>query len=212
MGAQNFKGDAIEQKMRAAGEPALDFTSLALDDFYEGGANSAAFILSLYDQGRLPFSQRIDRDVFVAFFQKAYENFPFIGSFESYIFILKEIFGAESEILFEVPAPGKLNISVNAVADVVYDAVVRELISSSAYDFFTLATLDNEDIVFRGIAGIETEYELGLLFAEIMPAGIYPTISLEFFTKSTFIGEDGDGVYDVTDNNTNQIVFIEIGG
>lgn len=208
---QNFKGDDLELKMRAAAEPALELTENALNDFYENGEQSSPFLLMLYDEGRMPFSSRIPRDVFINFFRKMVENFPFVGNFESYLFILREIFGAESEILFEVPAPGKLNISVNAISDVIYEALARELVSGS-YSFFNIATQDGDDLLFRGLAGIDTEHELSLLFAEIMPGGIVPGISLEFFTKSTFIGEDDSGVFDVIDSSGNDLIFIEIGG
>ena len=88
--AQSFKGDATELKMQAAASPAFDLASLALDDFYSGGSNSSPFLLMLYDSGRAPYSQRINRETFVAFIRKAIESFPPIGNCESYVFILKE--------------------------------------------------------------------------------------------------------------------------
>ncbi len=211
MQAQNFKGDANELKMRASAEPAFDLTNVALDDFYQNGDVCSPFLLMLYDEDRIPFSQRIDRDVFVSFFKKAFENFPFIGNFESYIFILQEVFGADTQVLFDVPAPGKLSISVNAQTDSVYDFLVIEIIDGEVV-LSTLGTLDGLDnLVLRGLSGIETEEELALLFAELIPAGIFPEISLDFFTISTFIGEDDSGVFDVIDSDENTLIFVETG-
>lgn len=213
---QKFKGDALELKMIACAEPALSITGAALDDFYQGAYDADDFILGLYDAGRMPFSQRIGRDVFISFIKKALANFPTIGTFDSYLFILWEIFGTESEITFTVPAPGKLEIAVNAISDTTFESLVRELTPGSggtsySYDLFTLSTMDGYDIAFRGISGIETEYELNLLFAEIIPAGIVPTISLEFFSKYVFITFEDDPSEMIT-HLGDEIVFIEIGG
>ncbi len=208
---QNFKGDTPEIKMLAVAEPAFDLTEGALDDFFENGPECDKFLLALYDDGRVPFSERIARDVFIPFIKKALANFPFTGTFETYLFILREIFGNETDILFDVDAPGTLSISVNAASDVVYEALGREFIDG-AYEFFNIGDSDGEDLIFRGISGIDSEYELGLLFAEIMPAGIIPDIALEFFSKSIFIAEEDSSIYDVVDHLGNQIVFIEIGG
>ncbi len=209
---QNFKGDETELKMRASAEPAFDVVDTALDDFYENGGECSPFLLMLYDEGRAPYSNRIGRDVFVSFIKRALDNFPFVGNFETYNFILREIFGAESDIIFTVPAPGKLSISVNAVADAAFEFVAREL-EDGQYSFFTIGTLDGvDDIVFRGVSGIESEAELKLLFSELIPGGIVPEIFLEFFTKFSFIGEDGDGVFDVITDLGDEIIFVEIGG
>jgi hypothetical protein len=179
---QNFKiGDEKELKMQASGEPAFASTEAALDQFYAEGPDSNAFVLSLYDQGRMPFSKRVSRAAFVDFFQEAVSRFPFAGSFESYIFILQQLFGADSTIEFTVPAPGKLEIEVNAAVDILHEAMVRELDEEgTGYTLFNLADSEGDDIVFSGVSGIETEYELQLLLAELIPGGIFPTITLNF--------------------------------
>jgi hypothetical protein len=189
MSVQSFKGDALETKMQAV---------------MEGGI-SDPFLLMLYDEGRVPFSERIGRNVFVSFIKKALENFPFIGNFESYIFILKEIFGPESNIFFEILAPGKLKISIDSAIDVVFDFIGRELVSGD-FETFSLTTKDGYSLQFRGILGIDSQYELSLLFAEIMPAGLAPTVA--FFTLYEFFTDAGDNVLD---SFGNQIVFYELG-
>lgn len=209
--AQNFKGDELELKFRGAGEPALDLTSSALDDFYEQGDMSDAFLLMLYDEGRVPFSERIGRDVFVPFVRQAFENFPFIGNFESYLFILHEIFGADALILFDVPAPGRLQIDVSAVSDTVFEAIAREF-TAGQYEFFNLATSDDDDLVFRGLSGISSEHDLELLISEIVPAGIVPEITLEFFSIFVFIGEEAGDFFGIITQDGDEIVFIEVAG
>jgi len=209
---QYFKGDPKELKMIAVGEPVMDLTSAALDEFYEEGFNASPFLLMLYDENRMPFYTRVPRDIFVDFIKEALRIFPFTGTFESYLFILNAIFGIDSEVTFDVPAPGRLNIDVAAIANSEFEFMGREFIPGSGYELFNITDSEGDELLFRGVPGIETEYELNLLFSEIIPDGIVPAISLSFFTRSDWVAEEESILYNVTDNNDNQIVFYEIGG
>lgn len=210
MDVQLFKPtDANEVKIDAVAEAVFSPTSLALDDMLAGAYNSSPFLLMLYDEGRMPYSARINREAFVAFIKEALSRFPVIGTFESYIFILKAVFGDLSEILFEVPVAGKLAIEVNAVSGLEFDFLGREYVDG-AYEYFDIVTMGDEDtLTFRGLSGIDTEYELALLFSEMMPGGIVPDITLNIVDRSFFIGDDTDGEYFVIDDADDQIIFIE---
>lgn len=208
---QNFKGDETELKYKESAFPALDLQSQALDLFLAGSEATSDFLLMLYDEGRMPYSNRIKRDVFVQFINGAFLNFPFIGTFESYIFILREIFGPDSDIFFEIPAAGKLNISIDASSDITFDAIAREL-NDGVYEFYNISTSDGDDLAFKGLSGIDNEADLRLLFSEILPAGIFPTFSLDFFLKSQFYGEDTDGVFDILTSFDDNLIFIEVSG
>lgn len=211
---QTFKGDETELKMLAVAEPVFKIASAALDSFYAEGFNSNPFLTMLYDDKRIPFSNRIEREPFLIFIKEALGRFPFTGTFDVYLFILFAIFGEDSDITFEVPAPGKLSIAVNSIADLEYEFISREFING-AYQFDTIGDHDDDVIVFRGISGIETEYELGLLFSEIMPAGIVPDISMNFFSEYDFVAlySSGDSfTYDMITSGGDQLIFIEVGG
>jgi hypothetical protein len=210
-GVQNFKGDETELKLKSVAMPAFNLTLNSLNDMFENASNSEVFLLSLYDEGRMPYAQRVKREVFVPFIRKALENFPFVGTFDSYIFILREIFGADSDLFFEISDPGKFSVSVNASVDILFEAIAREH-DNGVYTFFDLITSDGDNLVYKGLSGIETEAELYLLFAEIMPAGIVPTISLDFFLKSVFYGEDDSGEFDMLTSFNDNIIFIEVLG
>ncbi len=210
---QFFKGDALEKQMIAVGETPIALTGAALDDMYAECYESAQFILMLYDEGRMPFSERIKREVFVDFIKQILNRFPFTGTFDSYLFVLYQIFGMLSTTTFTVPSPGKLGIAVNAAANIEFDAVVRTF-EDGAFVTSELITDEFEKLIFIGISGINTEYELTLLFSEIMPAGITPDITLTFFVISDFVAEifgDPD-LYDmITTDDEVQIVFVELG-
>lgn len=209
---QTFKGDQTELKMLAAAGPVFDRTSSALDEFYADGFNCNPFLVMLYDEKRMPFSSRIDKEPFLIFIKEALTRFPFTGTFDVYLFILFAIFGADSEINFEVPAPGKLSIDVNAISNLEFEFIGRDFINGN-YVFYNMVDYTGDRLAFRGISGIKTEHDLKLLFSEIMPAGIAPTISLTFFGRYNFVALYDDGLlYEILDSFGNQIIFMEIGG
>lgn len=210
---QSFKGDSRELQMEAAAAPAFEVCGVALDAFLAGGYSASDFLLMLYDEGRMPFSDRVPRDSFLAFIKQAIPNFPVTGTFESYIFILQAIFGAGSGVLFELSDPGKLAILVNAASSIDFEAIAREF-SDGQYEIFDLITDDGDQILFGGISGIDSEAELSQLLAELIPAGIVADITLDFFALYSFAAEyiaDGE-LFDIVDHLGNSIVFFEEGG
>ncbi len=202
---QKFKGDQTELKMEAAATGAFDVCNVGLDDFSEGAYHGAPFLLEMYDSGRMPFADRVPRDSFVAFIEEALVRFPFTGTFESYIFILQAIFGEGSGVLFEVPGPGKIEIAVNAASSLSFDWEGREISGGSAEDFDIVDHLGNQ-IVFGGVAGIDSESELQMLLAEIIPAGVFAAVTLAFFALFNFVDDEDNSI---VDHLGNQIVFIE---
>ncbi len=95
-----FKGDEDELKFYNAAAPVMDKISDDLDLFFNGAYTASPFILMLYDDKRIPFAERIKRLAFVEFVKEMFSRYSFVGSFESYLFVLRAIFGAESEITF----------------------------------------------------------------------------------------------------------------
>ncbi len=208
---QSFKGDSVETKMRSVADPVFDLTNASLDDFYDQGFDASPFLLMLYDNGKIPYSQRIKRDYFVVFIKEALKRFPVIGTFESYVFILTAIFGEFTEINFEVPGAGKLAIDITAADSVEFEFVGREF-EDGVFSIFNIVDYDGSLLIFRGIPGIQSEYDLELLFSEIIPAGIFPDTSLSFYTRYDFVAEEDSVLYQVIDNNGHQIIFYEVGG
>ncbi len=202
---QKFKGDDTELKMEAAAKPAFDSVSLGLDRFMADGYNASPFLLMLYDEGRAPFSDRVPREAFVEFIKEALTRFPFTGTFESYIFIIEAIFGAGSGVIFDVPAPGKLEMLVNASSSVEFPLLFREIVDGAEVEG-NIVTSDGDIFTASGISGIDSEFELEMMLAEIIPAGIFPTVTLAFFSLYNFVDDVDDGIVDELGN---QIVFIE---
>lgn len=202
---QTLKGDPIELQMIAAASPAFDLCSASLDSFYDGSLTASPFLLMLYDQGRMPFSERVPRDSFVAFLSQALAYFPFTGTFESYLFILQAVFGDGSGVQFDVPGPGQISMLVNAASSLEFSFAATEFVDGAFVDS-DLVSWDGEILIFTSVSGINSQYALSQLMAELIPAGIFPSLTLSFFTLSDFISSDGSSVVDVSGN---QVVFIE---
>lgn len=205
---QNFKGDSDELKMQSVVTPLLSVTDLGLDDFYERGFDANPFILMLRDEGRIPFSIKLKEEFFPAFFSEALKNFPFVGNFESYLLILKAVFGEQTEIIFEVPAPGKLTILVN-FSQSEFDLIGR-IFNGVSYDLYQVISDQDEIVICNGLTGIETVEELYLLFSEITPEGIFLTLALNAFEKFEFVVDHTDlNVYEIKDHEDNLLYFLE---
>lgn len=211
MTPQYFKGDPLELKMDAAGRRAFDITDGALDSYWTNAYTAADFLLMLYDTGRMPFSDRVPREAFVGFIRMMIPNFSVIGTFEAYLFIIQSIFGASSNVLFDVPGPGQLSMIIATPATLEFDWQGQE-VGSSGYQSFGMQTSDGYDLQFRGISGIDSEPKLKQLLSELIPLGVFTSITLQFFRLSVFVGQDSVGAQDaIVDHLGNQIVFFETG-
>jgi hypothetical protein len=205
---QFFKGDATELKMIEAGRPPLDNCSAALSEFYSGAYETEPFLLMLYDAGRMPFGLRVPRSSFVNFIRQAIPNARFTGTFESYLFLIKSIFGETAEMLFDVPSSGVISMVINVAGS----GLEFDFIGSDSDGEFTVETSDGEQLILNGISGITSEAELKQLLSELVPVGIFPDITLTFFLLSQFVAEDDLGdLYTMVDHLDNEIVFYETG-
>lgn len=210
MEPQFFKGDALERQMEEAGRSPFIQLSADRDDYFDGAYESAPFLLMLYDSGRMPFSDRVPRDSFVDFLRQAIPNFQVTGTFEAYLFIIKSIFGAESDIFFEVLGPGKLDMVVSSPVSTEFEMIAIEYVDGTKVES-SIVTNEGFNIAFRGVSGIDSEAKLKQLLAELIPAGLYVTITLGFFNIFFFEALDGGDLFEILDHEGNQIVFFETG-
>lgn len=206
---QKFKGDQNELKIEEAARPAFDAVSHDLDDFFLDAHDTADFFLMLYDEGRVPFSNRVPREDFVTFIRQVLPNFIVTGTFEMYLFLIKELFGESSGVFFEVTDPGKLTIVINAANALESELVYWDFVDGAVITD-ELITDDGSTLVARSISGIDTEYKIKQIFSEIIPAGIVPDVSLSFFTLYDWVAEEEeDGLSDLVDEQGNNLVLYE---
>jgi len=174
---QLFKGDDIEKKFVAVATPMSDILLAQKQLFLEEAFST--FILGevLWDTKRAPLTNAIRRDIFREAFSAIFEAFYTIGSFESYLLVFRKVFGDDVEVEFVVPAPGKLEINILAAGIELSDFVAR-YISNDAYIFDEVIDDEGDNIVFQGIKGFTSQYELEQMLFEMVPDGIFTDIDL----------------------------------
>lgn len=175
---QRFKAsDTEELKYYESAAPAMDLTSNELDAFATDAYTSQALGDLLYESNRAPLTNSVLQRVFRSCFSEVFAAFRVAGSFDSYITVFKKIFGEDVEITFTVPAPGKLEIDIVATGIEINDAIFRQ-IESNAYVNYEFVDYDGDNIVFQSVKGFESQYELETMLFEMVPAGIFTTITL----------------------------------
>ena len=172
-----FKGDQTEIKMYNSASGVFDAISLALDQFFQLGYSSVPLGEFLFDEKRAPLVNAFRREIFIACFNQLFESWAFCGTFEAYLSVFRKIFGSSVDVVFTVPAPGKLNIDITASGFEESQFQARDIISS-AYVFYDMITEDSDNLVFRNIAGLETESEVEKVLFTMVPTGIFTTVSL----------------------------------
>lgn len=204
---QNYKGDATELKMIACAQSVFAAVSAERDAFFAGAYDAGPLGDILWTDKLAPLTNAIKKEYFRTSFQTIFETFVVGGTFESYVEIFKKIFGDQVGVNFTVPAPGKLEIDIivagysesNLVtqdgdeiitqtggfnievktknAGTFADAIVREVIDDLTY-LYTLVDQDGDPIGFQVLLGFKSEYEVEQMLFELVPAGIYTTITL----------------------------------
>lgn len=174
---QYFKGDDTEVKFYESGKPILDLLSSAKDEFFDQAYACFALGELLYDLNLSPLANAIERNIFRESFSVIFEAFTLAGSFESYLTVFRNIFGDDVVVEFTVPAPGKLEINIEAQGVQLYDIMVRRIVGG-AYVLDELVDEVNDNIVARLPKGFQTEYEVMQMLYEMVPDGVFTTVSL----------------------------------
>jgi hypothetical protein len=174
---QKFKGDALELKFEAVMSGIAQDLSLQRDLFMEGAYEAAPLGDLIFDDLRSPLSNAISKEIFRTAFAEIFQAFIEVGTFEAYLTVFKKIFGDDVEVLFTIPAAGKLQIDITAEGVELADFVAR-YIQDNQYVFDEIIDDEGDNIVFQSIKGFQSQYELEQMLFEMVPAGIYTEISL----------------------------------
>lgn len=178
MPVQHFKGDDLELKFYNSVKPVVDGIDNQKNLFYLGAYDTFALGDMIHDTGRAPLTNAIAKDIFREIFPEIVQAFIEVGTFEAYLSVFRKIFSDEVVVQFEVPAPGKLNIDIVATGLQISDAVAR-YIDGNEYIFDEIVDHEGDNIAFQGIKGFQTQYEVEQMLFEMVPNGIFTTITLQ---------------------------------
>lgn len=175
---QYFKGDELELKFVASGEPTLNQVSLDKTQFFNGAYTTGPLGDLIFDSDRAPLASAIKKEIFRLAFSEIFQAFVKVGTFEAYLTVFRKIFGDDVEVDFTVPGAGELQINIEASGIELSDFITR-YIQDNTYIFDEIIDHENDNIAFQTIKGFQTQYELEQMLFEMVPAGIYTEITLD---------------------------------
>lgn len=169
--------DEVESKVIEVLKPLLDTLEADRIDFFEGAYTSYPLGNVLYDLDASPLAGSISREVFRTSYFAIHDLFTRPGTFDFYIEVFKAIFGDDVELEFEIPAPGKLNINVQALT-IIQDRLIARSIVSGAYVYDEIVDHEGDFLVAQVTQGPKTQSEIDAIMIEIKPQGIWVETSL----------------------------------
>ena len=176
--AQFFKEtDSFEQKMYNSAKPAFDEVDFQKDLYFDGAYSNYELGSMVYDTNRAPLTNAIVRSIFREAYEEIIQAFIVLGTYDAYYAVFQKIFGDDVIVEFAVPGPGQLWIDVIASGIELSDFASR-YIENNEYLFDEIIDDEGDNIAFQTVKGFQTEYELSQMLHEMIPDGIYPTISL----------------------------------
>lgn len=179
MATERFKiNDPTELQVANLALPILEALGLDRDAFYEGAPTCLLLGDILFDLDRDPVASAITRDVYRTSFFAIHRLFTQPGTFEFYLEVFRAIFTQDTEILFEIPGPGKLLISINGLVYDTFELLARDIVDD-VYVYSNVVTSDlNDRILLQGTRGIKTQTEIDNLIPEISCYGVYTVVDL----------------------------------
>lgn len=174
---QFFKGDEKELKFYNSGKPEFDSIYFQKNEFSENAFDCFMLGEAIHETECSPIGRAVNIVIFREAFSAIFNSFEFVGSFESYLTVFKTIFGDDVQVTFTIPDTGKLEINIVATGIQLFDFNSR-FIQNNSYQYETIIDDEGDVIGFQIIKGFQSQYELEQMLFEMVPAGIYTTISL----------------------------------
>ncbi len=164
---QPFKGDELELKISGAARVVMAQLFADLTNWFNQAYNSTGLGAILYDNNLTPLTKSIARDIFIKNYGEILRRWEYLGSFDSYYYVLQQVFGAETEITFAKLAPGALKINLIVKQVAFFKFLAR--IGDGAF----VGTHEGQNLYFKAAEGITHFYEVQGLLESLTPAGIY---------------------------------------
>ncbi len=168
---QCFKGDDIELKISGSGSQVFAQLLADITAWFNDAYNSAGLGEILYDNNLTFLTQSISRDIFIKNYGEILRHWEYLGSFESYYIVLRQIFGPSTQVRFERISPGALKIDIAAKQLEFFKWLMRV-----GKGRLVISRTNSQNIYLRAAAGITHFYEVQGILNSLIPAGIYVEI------------------------------------
>lgn len=176
--SQAFKEtDTVEAKVTATIAPMLTLIGNGLTNFHEQVYEAQGIGEMLYDSGRDPMARAVSRQTYLQSYAAIHQLFTRPGTAEFYLSVFRAIWGDDVEVEFTVPAPGKLEINIEAL-EASQELFMARRIVDSAYVYDEVIDEEGDNIVFQVPTGIRSQHEIDILMKELYPAGLWVETTL----------------------------------
>lgn len=172
---QYFKADSLEVKLEGTLHEVAAPLLQTLARWYNDAYDSYDLGKIIFDEDKIPLTNAIPRDAFYKNYGTIIDHWQYVGSFESYLTVFKMIFGPESVILFERPAPGCLGMNITTKRTNVFKWITSRYARHAA----RIVDHSGAQLVFRQLLGINDFFEVQAVLNSLNPAGIYLSVNFE---------------------------------
>lgn len=169
---QQFNGDDLELKFSGSFDLVFKDMKDALLSMIEKAYGEKALGYTLYDGNTSALNGIVERDTFALYYDDIFKAFPYGGTFESYIFILKKIFGEEAEISFTKLAPAALQIDITSDRNTFFKWI-ESIITKAA-----ITDENGNNIYFRRALQMTDYYKVRSILNIFKNPGIYLEFNL----------------------------------
>lgn len=169
---QPFKEtDELEATVTSVFVPSIDAFEADLLAFFENIYTCRPLGEILFANKNNPLVNVVPEEVFVTSYPTIFEFFKRPLGYESWLTLLRKIFGEEVEIEFDVPEPGILVINIGALVIENADALAR-VIEDGQYGYDEIITQpDSDNLAFQAPQGL-TQQELDALINSLPIFGV----------------------------------------
>lgn len=171
---QKFKNDYEENSIIRALTPISTAQNTELVNMYNGEYDCYKLGEVLYDNQISSMSKGIAKEIFVKCFNTLFSYWQQAGTYESYLYVFKKIFGEDSVIEFTNIAPGNLQIDITTSSTELTDWT-RQAIGVETDNTITDETL--AAIQFQIQIGIIDFYYVQEVLNSLVPAGVFVDIN-----------------------------------
>ncbi|MGB2579397.1 hypothetical protein AAIR98_001316 [Elusimicrobium simillimum] len=171
---QFFYKDNVELKFYGAAEDVFSKLKDELSLWFEKAYSDEQFGGVLYDNAVTPLTGVVARDIFVKHFNQIFEMWRYGGTFESYLYVFRHIFGEESQITFERAAPAHLKINIVSSKTGYFEWIVNKKVDNNIVDSGAIVERkDSLPVFFQQQLGITDFREVQGILNSLNPSGIF---------------------------------------
>lgn len=158
--AESFHRVFLKSKGATAGKSLIDFKA----DTY----GSKALGYALYDSEATDFYLRFDRDFFSENYNGIIDAHEYLGTFETYLYLIRAALGQQTVVSFDTPSAGHLIINISEFS------ILKNAVTISGDQIIAINETGGEDeLQFDATTSIYTISQVKTMLESIEAGGVF---------------------------------------